>query len=792
MAGEQIGRLRRRKEDERLITGQGQFADDIAFSKPAHACVLRSPHAHAEIKSMDVSAARAMPGVLAVLTGADVLAAGLKPIPHATGSARTGSDVPLANLDGSERRVTRQIILPADRVRFVGEALAMVVAETVHQARDATEAIVVDYDVLPAVTRSIEAVADGAPLLWDSVPGNLPLDAEIGDKSATDAAFETAAHRVSFCSAIQRVTGSHMEPRACIGIWDEATEGYVLHASHGIGVVQMRSEIAHVLDVGPNKVRVIAPQDVGGNFGTRNATYPEFALVVWAARLLERPVKYVAERQDALLSDFQGRDLHVDLELALDEKGRFTAFRATNTSNVGAHTVSFVPLNKGAQLMTSLYRTPAAYVRARAAMTNTPSTIPYRSAGRPEAMYSVERIIDLAARQCNFDRVELRRRNMIPAEAQPYRNPFGVTYDNGDYTGVMEQALDLADWKGFARRRRESRRKGRHRGISICNYIETTGGNPRERAEITVLDDGGIDLVIGTQASGQGHETSFSQIVAEWLGVGFDKVRMRAGDTDFVQAGGGSHSGRSMRFASIVIRESTLQIIDKARQIASIMLEAQVGDIEFAEGACRVGGTDRVLALREISRFAASSNMLPEDLRGPLAGACDRVTPGLAYPYGSAVCEVEVDADTGAVEILRYTSVDDVGRAVNPMILHGQTHGGIAQGVGQALLEQCWFDDGSGQNLSASFMDYAMPRASDFPKFTTGLSETPATSHPLGFRPGGEGGTTPALGTTINAIVDALSELGVTHVEMPATPFRVWQAIQAARQNRTETSRARD
>ncbi|MDB5532129.1 MAG: Carbon monoxide dehydrogenase, large subunit [Hyphomicrobiales bacterium] len=782
MSEKQIGEPKRRKEDDRLIRGQGQFADDIEFSKAAHASVLRSPHAHAKITGIDVSAAREMPGVLAVLTGADVVAEGLKPIPHGTGSSRTGSDVPLANVDGSERKITPQLILPPERVRFVGEAVAMVVAETLNQARDAAEAIVIDYDVLPSVTRSTEAVVDGAPLLWDSVPNNLPLDAEIGDKAATDAAFEKAAHRVSFRSAIQRVTGVHMEPRACIGIWDKTTEGYTLHASHGIGVVQMKTEIAHILGVDLDKVRVIAPGDVGGNFGTRNATYPEFALVVWAARLIQRPVKYVADRQDALLSDFQGRDLHVDFELALDEKGRFLAFRSTNTSNVGAHTASFVPLNKGAQLMTSLYQVPAAYVRCRAAMTNTPSTIPYRSAGRPEAMYSVERIIDIAARQCNFDRVELRRRNMIPPKAQPYRNPFGVTYDNGDYTGVMQSALDLADWKGFEKRRKESRRNGKYRGISICNYIETTSGNPRERAEVTVLDDGGIDLIIGTQASGQGHETSFSQIAAEWLGVGFDKIRVRAGDTNFVLAGGGSHSGRSMRFASIVIKESTLQIIDKAKRIAAVMFETQVGDIEFADGACRIGGTDRVLSLVEISRYAISNKDLPEDLRGPLKGACDRVTHGLAYPYGAAVCEVEVDADTGAVQIVRYTSVDDVGRAVNPMILHGQTHGGIAMGVGQALFEQCWFDHDSGQNLSASFMDYAMPRASDFPNFTTGLSEVPATSHPLGLRPGGEGGTTPALGTTINAIVDALSEFGVTHVEMPATPFRIWQAIQAAKQ----------
>ncbi|MDH7795605.1 MULTISPECIES: xanthine dehydrogenase family protein molybdopterin-binding subunit [unclassified Beijerinckia] len=777
-----IGEPALRKEDERLITGRGQFADDITFPKLAHAHVLRSPHAHAAIRRIDTTTARAMPGVLAVLTGADVLEQGLKFIPHGTGGSRVGFDVPLRNLDGSERLITRQMPLPADRARYAGEAVAIVVAETLLAARDAAEAIEIDWEVLPAVVRGTQAVGADAPRLWDDVPSNLPLDAEIGDKAATDAAFAKAAHRVSFKSAIQRVTGVHMEPRACIGEWDPKAKKYTVHASHGIGVVQMRADIAHALDVALEQIRVIAPGDVGGNFGTRNATYPEFVLVAWAARLIGRPVKYVAERQDALLSDFQGRDLDIDMELALDAKGNFLAVRSVNTSNLGAHTASFVPLNKGSQLMTSLYRVPAAYVRARAAISNTPSTIPYRSAGRPEAMYAVERIIDLAARQCGFDRVELRRRNLIPPSQQPYRNPFGVVYDNGDYLGVMRRALELADWKGFEKRRREARKRGLYRGIAIANYIETTSGAPRERAEVTILEDGTVDVIIGTQASGQGHETSFSQVAAEWLGVPFEKVRVRSGDTDFVLAGGGSHSGRSMRHASIVIGESVKQIAEKARRLAAIMFQGQVEDIEFAEGACRVKGTDRTVTLVEMTSFAIHTAALPEDLRGPLKGACDRVTPGLAFPYGTAVCELDVDPETGSLSFARYTSVDDVGVAVNPMILHGQTHGGIAQGVGQALMEQCWYDAQDGQNLSASFMDYAMLRASDLPSFITDLSEVAATSHPHGMRPGGEGGTTPALGLTINAIVDALADFGVTHIEMPATPQRIWQAIQAAKQ----------
>lgn len=776
-----IGEPARRKEDERLITGQGQFADDLTFPRLAHACMLRSPHAHAAIRKIDTAAARAMPGVLAVLTGADALAQGLKHIPHGTGGSKVGYDVPMRNLDGSERHVTRQMPLPADRARYAGEAVAMVVADTALAARDAAEAIEIEWEMLPSVVQGTRALGASAPQLWDNVPANLPLDAEIGDKAATDAAFVKAAHVVSFKSAVQRVTGVHMEPRACIGEWDRKSGKYTVHASHGIGVVQMRADVAHALDVPVEQVRVIAPGDVGGNFGTRNATYPEFVLVAWAARLADRPVKYVADRQEALLSDFQGRDLDIDMELALDAKGHFLAVRSVNTSNVGAHTASFVPLNKGSQLMTSLYRVPAAYVRARAAMSNTPSTIPYRSAGRPEAMYAVERIIDLAARQCGFDRVELRRRNLIPPSQQPYRNPFGVTYDNGDYLGVMRRALELADWKGFEKRRKEARKRGLYRGIAVANYIETTSGAPRERAEVTILEDGTVDVIIGTQASGQGHETSFSQVAADWLGVPFEKVRVRSGDTDFVLAGGGSHSGRSMRHASIVIGEAVKQIIEKARRLAAIMFQAQADDITFADGACLLKGSGRSVSLVEMTAFASQTASLPQDLRGPLKGACDRVTPGLAFPYGAAVCELDIDPETGALSFVRYTSVDDVGVAVNPMILHGQTHGGIAQGVGQALMEQCWYDAKDGQNLSASFMDYAMLRASDLPSFTTDLSEVAATSHPHGMRPGGEGGTTPALGLTINAIVDALADLGVTHVEMPATPHRIWQAIQAAK-----------
>lgn len=778
--GAGIGDDIKRKEDRRLVIGQGQYADDISLESVAYAAFVRSPHAHAKILRIDVERARALPAVLAVLTGTDAAKDGLGILPQPTGSSHIGSDVPLRNHDGSERLITPQMPLATDIVRYPGEAVAIIVAETVAAAKDAAEAVLVEWEPLPAVAYAMDAIRDDAPLLWPHVPRNIALEAEIGDKAATNTLFENAAHRVRLTTWIPRVTGVHMEPRTSAARWDEDTHRYTIYASSGLGVVQMRSDISKALGVPESSVRVIAPSDVGGNFGTRNAFYPEMALLPWAARHVRRPVKHLAERQEAFLTDFQGRDLHVDAELALDRDGRFVAFRSTNTSNVGAYTTSFVPLNKGVQLMTSLYRFEAAHVVARAIVTNTPSTIPYRSAGRPEAMFVIERLIDLAAVEHGFDRLELRLRNIIPSEEQPYRNPFGITYDNGEYARTLRTAIELADWGGFKKRRDEARKNGLTRGIGVAAYIETTSGLPRESTEVTVGSDGLVDVIIGTQSTGQGHETSFGQLVSEWLGVPFDAIRVRSGDTDFVKAGSGSHSGRSMRFGSIVLRAAADEIIEKGCRIAAALLECSVQDVRFERGRFVIPGTDRGLDLSEVATAAAETTRLPADLRGPLTGMSDQVIPGLAFPYGAAVCEVEVDPETGFAKIVRYTSVDDVGRAINPMIVDGQTHGGIAQGVGQAMFERCFYDRASSQNLSASFMDYALPRARTLPSFITELSEVPASSHPLGLRPGGEGGTTPALATTINAIVDALAERGVRHVEMPATPSQIWQAIQDA------------
>jgi carbon-monoxide dehydrogenase large subunit len=771
-----IGQPVRRKEDFRLLTGSGCYVDDLALPGMTHAVMVRSPHAHARIVSVDKAAALAAPGVLAVLTGADCLADGLGPLPHNAGLM--GPPDLSVRLPGSPPIATRHDPLPADTVRFVGEPVAIVVAETIDQARDAAELLRIDYHVLPAVALAADAVETGAPRLWDEAPGNLCVDIEVGDEAATAAAFARAAHVVRLDTWVQRVTGVPLEPRTTIGEYDRASGCYTLHSGTGRGVAKLRLDLAQVLGVPPEQVRVVC-QDMGGNFGTRNFFYPEYALLPWAARRTGRKVKWLCERGEAFLSDYQGRDLTVEAELALDAEGNFLGLRGNNLSNLGAHAASFVSLNKGLGLISSVYRIPAAYFRGRGAVTNTAPTTPYRSAGRPEVIFVIERLIDLAADRLGVDPVALRRRNMIPPAAQPYRNPFGLTYDSGHYEEAMNTALALADWDGFPARRAAARGRGKRRGIGVANYVEITSGAPRERTEITVSPEGRVELVMGTMSSGQGHETSFAQLVTEWLGVPFDSIDYVAHDTARVSAGGGSHSGRSMKLAVSVIGQASDDIIAKGRQIAGFLFEASDSDIEFDAGRFRVTGTDREIGIFDVARAAVTRNDLPQYLQGPLAGISDQTLPVASFPYGTQICEVEVDPETGAVEIVGYAAVDDVGRAINPLILHGQTHGGIAQGVGQALLENCHYDPASGQLLAASFMDYAMPRADIFPHLRTALSEVPSPTNRLGVRSGGEGGTTPALAVVINAIVDALSEFGVRHVEMPATPERVWRAIRA-------------
>ena len=773
-----IGQPVPRKEDWRFLTGRGRYLPDITLPNMAFAAIIRSPHAHARIKAIDTAKARAMPGVIAVFTGVDYLADGRRPIPH--NAAMAGApDVTLRVRAGFEVFTVDMATLATDKVRYVGEPVGMVIAESHSAARDAAELVAIDYEPLPVVVRAGDALEADAPLVWDGCAGNLCADGDVGDQSLTDAAFARAAHVVRLETWIQRVTGVPMEPRTAIGDYDSATGLHTIHAGTGGGVVRERQILATVLNVPEEQCRAVCG-DMGGNFGTRNSFFPEYALLPWAARRIGRPVKWYGDRTECFVSDFHGRDLTVIAELALDADGKFLGLRGTNLSNVGAYTAQFVPLRKGLNIMSGVYRIPAVHFRGCAVMTHTMPTTPYRSAGRPEAIYVIERLVDLAAEQCGFDRVALRRRNLIPSDAMPYTNGVGITYDNGEYENGMDAALALADWQGFAARKAESRARGMLRGIGFANYIEATGGFPRERAEVTIAPEGRVELVLGTMNSGQGHETSFAQLLTEWLGVPFDSVDFVAHDTDRVVAGGGSHSARSMRIASLAIGTASDAIIEKGRAIAAHLLEVSAIDVEFARGVFAVKGTDRRVGIFEVAKAAATRNDLPDELRGKLDGVGDETVSVGAFPSGTHVCEVEIDPETGQVRLVRWSGVDDVGLAVNPMILHGQTHGAAAQGIGQALIEQCHYDRESGQLLTASFMDYAMPRADDLPFFDCKLIEVPATSHRLGIRPGGEGGTTPALGTVVNAVVDALAEFGVKDIEMPVTAERVWRAIRAA------------
>lgn len=768
-----IGRSVRRREDLRLLAGKGQYSDDMNLPGQAYAVLVRSPHAHARIVGIDAAAAKRAPGVLAVLTGADMLADGLKPIPHAVWS-RHPAELYLPNSDGSQAFIPPHHIMAVDEVRHVGEIVASVIATTLAAAKDAAEQVQVGYRVLPAVTRALDSVAaDAPPVRGDG--GNVCIDSLVGEAAATEAAFARAAHTASLTTWIPRVTGVPMEPRAALGEYDPADGHYTLHAGAG-GAHQPKQHLAGVLGIDDGKVRVVM-HDVGGNFGTRGAFNPEFAHVAWAAQRVGRPVKWTCLRSEAFVCDYQARDLEATAELALDAEGRFLAMRGSVVSNVGAYPISFGPIQKGVEIISSIYDVPSVSFRARAAMTNTPPTRPYRSSGRPEVMYVMERLIDIAAHNSGLDRIELRRRNLVPESAMPYRNPFGMLYDSGAYHKVMERALELADWNGFPARRAEARSRGKCRGIGVANYLDTATGVPRERAEVTVLPEGIVEIVIGTVSQGQGHDTSFAQLMTEFLGLPMETVRFVTGDTARVKFGGGAHSGRALRLGSIVMHKASGEIIEKGLRIASHVLEADVADLTFADGRFTVAGTDRSIHLFEVAKAAATRSDLAQDLQGKLDAISDETVPEASFPYGCHVCEVEIDPDTGVVHVVRHTAVDDVGRAVNPMIVHGQVHGGIVQGLGQALCEQAFYEPQSGQLLSGSFMDYTMPRADMFPFFDAEMSEVPSTTHPLGIRPAGEGGTTPALAVLVNAVVDALSDYGLVHLEMPVTAERVWRAI---------------
>ena len=773
-----IGQPLVRKEDLRLVTGQGRFSDDFSVDSETHMAIVRSPHPHARIAAVDADTAKAMPGVLAVLTGADALADGLKPIPH-TPLPSTRYDMKLTAPDGSANAFFGpHHLLAVGRTRYVGEAVALVVAETKAQALDAAEAVEVAYQPLPFVGSSEDALKPGAPAVWDEVPDNTPIETWFGDKAATDRAFAQADHVTSMDFHIGRVTAAPMELRSSLGTYDAATGRYTLYAGSG-GAVRQKQEMAAVLDIKPEQLRVLS-YDVGGNFGARNRPYPEFGMVLWAANKIGRPVKYTATRSEAFISDYQGRDLITKVSLALANDGKILAMRADNISNVGAMCVSLSPLGKGSGLITGSYDIPAASLRSRAVFTNTMPTNAYRSSGRPEVTYAIERLLDTAAAELKLDRVRIRRKNLVKPKQMPYTNAIGSQYDSGTYAANMDLAMRIADWDGAKARRREAKKRGKLLGVGIANYVESSIGSPRERTDIIVKPEGRVDVVIGTQPSGQGHETSFAQVAADLLGLPVEIVNIVIGDTDVVSAGGGSHSGRSMRHAATVMAKATTELVAKGKRIAAALLDCAPDDILFSDGRFASTRSNRTFNFLELAE-AASHATLPAELQDGLAVRTDNEMHEPVFPNGAHVCEVEIDPDTGKLELTRYAAVDDVGRCINPLIVHGQTHGGIAQGVGQALWEQCVNDPDTGQPLAGSLMDYGMPRSHTLPPFRSEIVEVLSPTNPFGIKAGGEGGTTPALAAVVSAVVDALKPYGIRDIAMPVTSQKIWRAIRDAK-----------
>jgi carbon-monoxide dehydrogenase large subunit len=767
-----IGKSIPRLEDLRLVAGKGSYTDDLAPPEACWAYVLRSPHPHARLRAIRIERAKGCSGVLAVLTAADAAADGLKPIPHLANAADAVDPTRPTFVSGPHFVYEQpQPVLATNRVRHVGEAVAAVIAETLAQAKDAAEAIEVDYEVLPAVATIDASVADGAPQLWPDASRNIALDASFGDRAATEAAFAAADLVVAHDFVNQRIVNCQMEPRAAIGLFDAANGTYTV-ISGSQGVVRHRAGLSAALGVPPERIRAISP-DVGGGFGPRTALYPESVLVAWAARRVGRPVRWGSDRSEAFLTDHQGRDITTRAAAAFSAAGRLLAVNFAIDGNLGAYPASFAPLANCHRLIASVYDAGAGFARVRGILTNSAPVAPYRGAGRPEAMFAVERLFDMAAKRLGVDRIVLRRQNIIRKEQLPYRNLMRLTYDSGDFLGNMEQALVAADWEGFPARQASSRKTGRRRGIGVANYIEAPVGAPRERVVLTAGADGVVELVSGTQSTGQGHETVFTQVIADRLGVSMEAIAIRTGDTSLVEAGGGTHSARSMRLVGTLLCEASDKLIAQARDVAAADLGVAADALRYADGIFTAIDSNRSLSLFQVAERTAERRLQA------VAELSHRIP---AHPTGCAVCELEVDPDTGAIEIVRYTSVDDVGQPINPLIVDGQVHGGIVQGIGQALCEGV-VTDASAQVLTASFMDYALPRAHGVPSFKVELAEDPTAGNPLRVKGGGEGGITPAPAVVINALVHALGENGIDHIDMPATPQRVWAAIRAMRES---------
>lgn len=766
MTIERMGDSPRRREDARFVTGQGAYLDDLKFDGLVHAVVLRSPHAHAIVRSIDARAARSAPGVLAILTSVDALADGLAPLrPYVEANIQTGEPFAFAP----------QPLLASDKVRFAGEPVALVVAETLAQALDAAERVAVDYEPLPAVTSAEAARVQGAPLLSDEVPGNTCLDWHTGDAEGAEAAFAAAAHVVSLDLDNHRIVMNPMEPRGGVGTFDPATGRYTLHVSSQ-NIHINRNHVARSLGVEPKDVRFIA-HDVGGGFGAKNFAYVEHALVLWAARKVGRPVKWIASRSEVFLSDHAARDMQARASLALDADGRFLALKIASLANLGAYMAGAgggVQTFQYIHLQGSVYRIPSIALHVVAVVTNTAPIGVTRGPGFAEAINIVERLIDAAAERTGFDRADLRRWNMVPPEAMPMTNAFGFEVDSGRFAEALDRALVRADRMGFDTRRRESERRGRLRGLGFAYHIKATGGPPHENVDVRFEADGTISLITGTQHIGQGHETTFPQILSTRLGVPNARIRLVQGDTDAIPFGGGHGSSRATYMGGTAIWRASDEIIAKGTVLAADALEASEADIRFEEGRFVVSGTDRTIGLIEVAALGRERGR-------PLDTFHAWKREHMTFPNGAHVVEVEIDRDTGKVELARYTAVDDYGVLVNPMIATGQAHGAMAQGAGQALLERATYDPVSGQMVAGSFMDYALPRADDLPSFDLGFNPTRCTTNPLGVKGCGEAGAIAAFPAIANAILDALAPLGVKGFDGPASPARIWQAIQEAR-----------
>ena len=783
-----IGARAARKEDRRFLTGNGRYVDDIDRPGQLHAVLARSPHAHARLGAIDAGAARAAPGVAAVFTAEDLAADNVGGLPCGW---------LIKNKDGSDMVEPPHPVLATGKVRHVGDPVAMVLAETRAQARDAAEKLEIEYEELDAVTDTAGAFETGRPAVHDAAANNTCYDWEFGDKAAVEQAFAGAAKIVPLEFVNQRLVANAIEPRAAIGEYDAHDDRYTLYTtSQNPHVIRLLMCTA-VLGLPETKVRVVSP-DVGGGFGSKIYHYAEEALVTWAARKAGRPVKWTSERAEAFLSDAQGRDHVTRAELALGAGAEFLGLKISTVANLGAYLSTFstaIPTYFYAPLLAGVYKTPAIHCEVRGVFTNTVPVDAYRGAGRPEACYLIERIVDVAARATGLDPAEIRRRNFIPRSAQPYQTPVAMVYDDGDYAKNMEDCLVEADAAGFAERRREAKARGKLRGLGVSSYIEACGAAPSavagalgaraglyEMATLRVNPSGSVSIITGTHAHGQGHETTFAQLASERLGIDFDSIEVVHGDTDKIPFGMGTYGSRSLPVGGTALARAMDKVVEKGRKIAAHILEASAEDIEFADGAFSVAGTDRKLAFAEVAGAAYVPHNYPlEELEPGLEETAYFDPPNFTFPSGCYACEVEIDPETGVVSVERFTAVDDFGVLINPNIVEGQVHGGLVQGIGQALYEGARYDPESGQPITGSYMDYCMPKADCAPSFAVHTNETRSPTNPLGVRGCGEAGAIGAPPAVVNAICDALNELGVRHIDMPATPEKVWRAIRDAR-----------